>query len=139
MINTSVRKHFPSGSFPREYGKEHGRENLPTRNSKLSAPSIVMESKPGTSNVGAISKAQKAQSFQKCKRGDLLGFLKVQFVAKLKEGPFVDISKKSLTKPKKGRSKSHSDKKLERGTLLGFVFQFRGFWMRSKSSTEYFW
>ena len=48
------------------------------------------------------------------------------------------ISKKSLTKPKKGRGKSHSAKKLEGGTLLGFAFQGRGLWRRSKSSTEYF-
>ena len=35
-----------------------------------------------TSKVGAISKAQKAQSFQNCKNGDPLGFLKLQFAAK---------------------------------------------------------
>ena len=35
----------------------------------------------GKSKVGAISKAQKAQSFQTCKNGDPSGFLKIQFVA----------------------------------------------------------
>ena len=38
--------------------------------------------KPGTAKVGAISKAQKAQNFLNCKRGDPLGFLKLQFSAK---------------------------------------------------------
>ena len=85
-----------------------------------------------------------SHSAEKCKREDPLGFINIYSVAKyqkkLKEGPFGDkkISKKSLTKPKKGGEKSHSAEKLERGVLLGFVFQVRGFWMRSKSSTEYF-
>ena len=35
----------------------------------------------GTSKVGAISKAQKAQSFQNCKREEPTGCLKIQFVA----------------------------------------------------------
>ena len=46
---------------------------------------------------------------------------------------------KILTNPKKGRGKSHIAGKLEGGTLLGFAFQGRGLWKRSKSSTEYFW
>ena len=37
--------------------------------------------KPETAKVGAMSKAHKAQSF-KVEKGDSLGFLKVQFVAK---------------------------------------------------------
>ena len=42
----------------------------------------VIGNKTGTSEVGAISKAQKAQSFENCKRGDPFGFLKIEFVAK---------------------------------------------------------
>ena len=42
-------------------------------------------------------------------------------------------------KAEKGRGKSHSAEKLEGGTLLGFAFHGRGFWMRSKLNTEYFW
>ena len=38
--------------------------------------------KPGTAKVGAISKSQKAQKSLNCKRGDPLGFLKLQFSAK---------------------------------------------------------
>ena len=40
--------------------------------------------KPETAKVGAMSKAQKAQSF-KVEKGDSLGFLKLQFVAKYKK------------------------------------------------------
>ena len=36
----------------------------------------VFVNKPGTAKAGAISKAQN------CKRGDFLGFVKLQFVAK---------------------------------------------------------
>ena len=59
---------------------------------------------------------------------------------KIEGGHFEDFKKirKSLTKPKKEQGKSHSAEKLEEG-LLGFAFQGRGLWMRSKSSTEYFW
>ena len=39
------------------------------------------KNKPGTTKFGAISKAQKAQSFQNGKRVPL-GFLKLQFLAK---------------------------------------------------------
>ena len=45
----------------------------------------TFENKTGTSKVGAISKAQKAQSFQNCRRGDSSGFLEIQFVAKYQE------------------------------------------------------
>ena len=38
--------------------------------------------KMGTSKVGAISEAQKAQTIQNCNMGDSLDFLKIQFVAK---------------------------------------------------------
>ena len=40
------------------------------------------QNKPGTAKAGAISKAQNARSFQNCKKGDPLGFLKLQFVGK---------------------------------------------------------
>ena len=78
-------------------------------------------------------------------KGGPLGFFNIHSGAKhlkIERGPFEDflkISKKSLTKPKKERGKSHSAEKLEGGTLLGFAFQGRGLWRRSKSSTEYFW
>ena len=78
-------------------------------------------------------------------KGGPLGFFNIHSGAKhqkkYKGGPFEDFKKfrKSLTKPKKGRGKSHSAEKLEGGTLLGFAFQGRGLWRRSKSSTEYFW
>ena len=53
--------------------------------------------KPGTVTIGAISKTQKAQTFQNCKRGNSLGFLKLQFVAKyekkIKGGHFGDFKK----------------------------------------------
>ena len=49
-----------------------------------------------------------------------------------KRGPFEDFKnfKKSLTKPKKGRGKSHSAENLE-GVFLGFAFQGRDHWRRS--------
>ena len=53
------------------------REKAPTKNNYLPT-----KNKAGTCEVRAISKAQKAQSVQNCKRGDSLGFLKIQFVAK---------------------------------------------------------
>ena len=46
--------------------------------------------------VGAISKAQKGQSIQNCKRGEPFGLLKLQFVAKYEKnegGNFGDCSK----------------------------------------------
>ena len=60
---------------------------------------------------------------------------------KLEGGPFEDFKKfqKKSHKAEKGQGKSHSAEKLEGVNLLGFAFQGRGFWMRSKSSTEYFW
>ena len=62
----------------------------------------------------------------------------------MKEGSLKTFQnfKKSLTKPKKGREKSHSAKKLESGNPSGFcifVFEAGGFWMRSESSAKYFW
>ena len=64
----------------------------------------------------------------------------------VKEGPLGFFNIHSAAKPKKieggplktlkNEKKSH---KAEKGTLLGFAFQGRGLWMRSKSSTEYFW
>ena len=73
-----------------------------------------------------------------------LVFFNIRPVAKYQKievGPFGDIKefRENVSKPKKGRVKSHSAEKLKKGTFLGFVFQVRGFWMRSKSSTEYFW
>ena len=66
-----------------------------------------------------------------------MGFLKIQFVAKyeqkLKEGPFGDIKK--FEKVSQSRVESLIVPKKWKGTLLGFVFQVGGFWMR----TEYFW
>ena len=38
--------------------------------------------KKGTSKVGAKSQAQKAQNFQKCKKGDSLASLRIHFVPK---------------------------------------------------------
>ena len=62
--------------------------------------------KPETAKVGAMSKAQKAQSF-KVEKGDSLGFLKLQFVAKYEKKcrkPFGDFRKiqknQSVTVPK---------------------------------------
>ena len=53
-------------------------------------------------SVAAISKAQKAQSFQDCKMGDPLGFLSIQFVEtlfyKIEGGSFGDIKKFSKNK-----------------------------------------
>ena len=40
---------------------------------------LYKANKTGTSKVGAITKAQKAQCFKICKRGDPMGFLKLQF------------------------------------------------------------
>ena len=57
---------------------------------------FLTTNKTGTSKVGAISKAQKAPIFQNCRKGDSLGFLNIQFVAKyqkMKERPFGDIEK----------------------------------------------
>ena len=55
---------------------------------KFSRLTNKSKNKPGTSNVGAISKAQN------CKRGDPLGFLKLQLVAqkKLKVDPLETLS-----------------------------------------------
>ena len=72
---------------------------------------IHLVKKTGTSEVGAISKAQKAQN---CKKGDTLGFLKVQFVAKyqkkIEAGTFEDKkkSKKSRTVPKNSKEGPYS-------------------------------
>ena len=74
-----------------------------------------------------------------------LGFFNIHSGAKhqkIEGGPFADFEKfpkKVSQSRKKGRGKSHSAEKLEGRTLLGFAFQGRGLWMRSKSSTEYFW
>ena len=46
----------------------------------MNGPQVI--NKTGTSEVGAISKTQKAQSFQNCKRGDPFNFLRIQFVAR---------------------------------------------------------
>ena len=60
----------------------------------------LYKNKTGTSEVGAISKAQKAQ-FLKLQKG----FLKVQFVAKYQKkiegGPFGDKKIQKNTMPKK--------------------------------------
>ena len=57
---------------------------------------MTYTSKTGTSQVGAIFKAQKARSFKNCKRGTL--FLKVQFFREISRklkggGPFGDYKK----------------------------------------------
>ena len=87
---------------------------------------ILEENKAGTSKVGAISKAQKAQSFLNCERGDPLCFLK---------------------KKRKIRilSQSHSAEKLEREDPSDFLkLQFAekikklegGFLWRQKNSKK---
>ena len=62
---------------------------------------------------------KQSHSTEKCERGDPLGFLRLQFVAKYQkneEGLFADIkkfSKRSLTKPKNGAE--NLVEKLEKG------------------------
>ena len=82
----------------------------------------LLSSKTGTSKVGAISKAQKAQSFQNCKREDPSGFLKIQFVTKYQK----NVKKcqnccnllQSIKKARKIQKKLHSvEKKMKKGTL----------------------
>ena len=50
---------------------------------------------------------------------------------------FGDIEKirKKVSQTEKGRGTSQRAEKLEEFSLLGFVFQVRGLWIRSKSST----
>ena len=60
--------------------------------------------KTGTSKVGAISKAQKAQTFRNCERGYPLGFLK-----------------KKKNRKRRILSQGQKAKKLERGEPLGFL------------------
>ena len=78
-------------------------------------------------------------------KGGPLGFFNIHSGAKhqkIEGGPFEDFKKfrkKVSQSRKKGRGKSHSAEKLGGGTLLGFAFQGRGLWRRSKSSAEYFW
>ena len=85
---------------------------------------------------------KKRKVFKIVEEGTLWAFWKsslLQNIKKMKERTFGDIEKfrkKSLTKRKKGRGKSYSAEILEGGTLVGFAFQGRGLWMRSKSSTE---
>ena len=78
---------------------------------------------------------------KKCKRGLWAFSISTQFIKKMKGDPLETKKfEKKSHKAEKGRGKCHSAKKNWKGrTLLGFVFQVRGFWMRSKSSTEYFW
>ena len=69
---------------------------------------------------------------------NVLGFFNVQSGAKhqtIGGGPFEEFKsfKKSL-KAEKGAGKVSQRQKIGRGTLLGFAFQGRGLWMRSKSS-----
>ena len=63
---------------------------------------LITENKTGTSQVGAIIKAQKAQTFWNCKRGTF-GFLKKKKNRKIRI-----------------LSQSHSAEKLERGALWAF-------------------
>ena len=79
--------------------------------------------KTGTSKVGAISKAQKAQktfffqkmshSAEKCKMGDPLGFINIYSVAKYRKTRKGD----SFETLKIFRKKSHNAEKKSKGTL----------------------
>ena len=76
-------------------------------------------------------------------KGGSLGFFNIHSGAKHQKNrrdPLKSFKKffKKSHKAEKGRGKSHSAEKLEGGTLLGFAFQGRGLWRRSKSSIEYF-
>ena len=69
----------------------------------------------------------KNAKFLKLKKGDPLGFLKIQFVVKYQknEGPLETKKIEKVSKPKKGRGKSHSAEKLERGLFsFGMVLNF---------------
>ena len=104
------------------------------------APLNLYSNKTGTSKVGAISKAQKAQktvkknlkflnifffqkmshSAEKCKRGDPLGFINIYSVAKYQKNRKGD----SFETLKNFRKKTHSAEKNERRDPLvssGFV------------------
>ena len=64
---------------------------------------------------------KKSHNVENCKRGDLLGFLKIQFVAKYQKkiegGPFGDIKKLSKKTKNHHFEQSHSDEKCRRGAL----------------------
>ena len=84
---------------------------------------------------------EQSHSAEKCKREPFGLFQHPSSCKKTQKSEggdlFEDIKnfQKKSHKAEKRRGKSHSAKNWKEGTLLGFVFQFRGFWMR----TEYFW
>ena len=91
----------------------------------------VCENKTGTSKVGAISKAQKCKVF-KIVKGDPLGFLNIQFVAKYQkiEGDFGNIKiEKRLAKPKshKGGGESLIVPKNRKGGPIVLYFMLEAF------------
>ena len=75
----------------------------------------------GTAKVGAISEAQIAQSFQNCKKGDPLGSLKLQLVAKYEKKMRGDPLKTLKNSQKKSKieifERCHSAKNVKGGTL----------------------
>ena len=78
-------------------------------------------------------------------KGGLLGFFNIHSVAKhqkqYERGAFEDFKKfrKKVSQSQKRAGKCHRANKWKTGPILGFAFQGKGLWMRSKSSTEYFW
>ena len=77
--------------------------------------------KPGTTKVGAISKAQKAQQFLNCKKWDLLGTLKIQYVAKYEKK--MKKMKKEFEKKTKTENfgQCYNAEKCKRGALWNFL------------------
>ena len=79
---------------------------------------VLYSNKPGTAKVGAISKAQN------CKRGNPLGFVKLQLVAKFQKklkGDPLETLKKSKKLKIEIFEQGHSAENSERGTLLDFL------------------
>ena len=91
-------------------------------------PHNSIMNKTGTSKVGAISKAQEAQSFLNCIRGNPSGFLKIQF--------FLQNIKKNLKvglfEGKKIEKSCTVPKKLKEGTLQSRSLSqmLESFWLK---------